>query len=434
MSSKTVVIGGGIAGITAAYFERLAGRQVVMIEADSRVGGLLKSDFGFDRYFDYGTHVYSETGVSELDNFLFSTCNENNCNFHEVLWNGNYFNGILSSKNAYVDTSVLNETDYYRGCVELLSSADSNQKNDLRSFLTDRFGETFYQCIFKDVVRKMFGIPAEQLSTYSSNLFEFERVLAFDDATTKRLAQIDSLNSKLGFHTKGVAPTKKFYPKREGVGWLVSELINKLEQLDVDVQTSVKIESINEQDGNIREVITDCGIFEVDRLLWTLPRVLLMRIIGENPNSAPITHRNTGLFDFVFQSPLNSDLLYINVYDTDFLSCRITLYQNLTRSDNYSCTVEVLTDNDVDLAAQTDKILSELIKMELVGEQNTCLFRQFRTVGRGFPVLTIEAVESDTRLFEYCSDYFKNVEFLGRSPNVFFMTDILIDAYNKTKQ
>jgi protoporphyrinogen oxidase len=59
LSEKVVIVGSGIAGITAAYLEAKKGNWVTLIESDNRVGGLLKSDFFNDRYFDYGTHLMS---------------------------------------------------------------------------------------------------------------------------------------------------------------------------------------------------------------------------------------------------------------------------------------------------------------------------------------------------------------------------------------
>ena len=84
-SKKVVVVGSGIAGITAAYFEAKRGNSVTLIDSDNRAGGLLKSDFIIGRYFDYGTHIYTETGVEELDEFLFSDLNNDNCMIKDTI-------------------------------------------------------------------------------------------------------------------------------------------------------------------------------------------------------------------------------------------------------------------------------------------------------------------------------------------------------------
>ena len=432
MSATTVVVGAGMAGITACYFESRKGRDVILLDSDRRAGGLLNSDFNFGHYFDYGTHIYADTGISELDDFLHADLTHENCTFHKIIPNGNYFKGTMNSKNGYVDASVLPRSDYNQGCFELLSMPEEFHAENLEDHLIGTFGDTFYQSIFKDVVQKYSGVSAKTLAINAVNPFEVTRILAFDDLTTKRLAKIDLYNGKLGFHTKGEATHKNYYPKQGGVGYQIIKLMHRLDQMRVDFRPSAIITKIREKKGKVCEIVTKSGSIQTDKLIWTLPNSLLIRLAGikEVQMTLPI-FRNTGLFDFVFDNPLNSNSLYINVYDTELLSGRVTLYQNMTQSDIFSCTVEVLADYGVDLKSQIYLILEELVRMELIDTARSCKFQQFRPVGAGFPVLTIDSVEKFNRLSKYCNDYFKNVVFLGRTPSTFFLSDVLVDVYHK---
>lgn len=432
MSLITVVVGAGMAGITAAYFESRKGRKVVLLDSDRRVGGLLNSDFNFGHYFDYGTHKYEDTGISEIDDFLHADLTSANCTIHKIIPNGNYFNGVMNSKNGYVDASVLPRNEYNQGCFELLSMPEDFHAENLQDHLIGKFGDTFYKSIFKDVVQKYCGVSAKTLAVNAVDPFEITRILAFDDVTTKRLANIDAYNAKLGFHVKGETTHKHYYPKHGGVGYQIINIKRRLDQMGVEFRPSAIITKIREKQGEIYEVVTKSGTIKVDRLIWTLPSSLLVRLIGINEmRTDPPMFRNTGLFDFVFDKALNSNSLYINVYDTKFLSGRVTLYQNMTQCEVYSCTVEVLTDHDVDLKSQISVVLGELVTMNLVDSASSCIFRQLRTVGAGFPVLTTDAVNTYNHLSEFCDDYFKNIKFLGRTPNTFFLSDVLVDAYHK---
>ena len=264
------------------------------------------------------------------------------------------------------------------------------------------------------------------------NPFEITRILAFDDVTTKRLAKINLYNAKLGFHIKGEASHNNYYPKHGGVGYQIQKLMYRLDQRSIEFRPSAIMTKIQEKQGKVYEVVTKGGEIKTDRLIWTLPNSLLIRLIGiEKMQTGPPVFRNTGLFDFVFDKALDSNLMYINVYDTNLLSGRVTLYQNMTQSEVYSCTVEVLADHGVDLKSKISLVLDELVKMELIDTADSCLFQQFRPVGAGFPVLTTDTVENYNRLSKYCNDYFKNIVFLGRTPSTFFLSDVLVDAYNK---
>ena len=432
MNLTTAVVGAGMAGITAAYFEIQKGRKVVLLDSDWRAGGLLNSDFNFGHYFDYGTHIYADTGFSNLDDFLHSDLTSNNCAIHKIIHNGNYFKGTMNSKNGYVDASELPCSDYNQGCLELLAMPEGCHAENLYDYLIGTFGGTFYKSIFKDVVQKYSGESAKNLAVTAVDPFEINRILAFDDETTKRLAKIDTYNAKLGFHIKGEATHNIYYPKLGGVGYLIPKLMHKLDQLGVEFRPSVIITKLREKQGKVFEVVTKNGSIEINRLIWTLPNSLLVRLIGnEDLQTAPPVFRNTGLFDFVFNKALDSNLMYINVYDTNLLSGRVTLYQNMTQSEVYSCTVEVLADHGVDLKSQISVVLDELVKMELIDTARSCVFRQFRPVTTGFPILTTDILAKYNRLSEYCDDYFKNIVFLGRTPITFFLSDVLIDAYHK---
>lgn len=432
MSKLTVVVGAGMAGITAAYFESRKGRKVILIDSDERAGGLLNSDFNFGHYFDYGTHIYADTGISELDNFLHGNFSSDNCTIHTIIHNGNYFKGVMNSKSGYVDASVLPRNEYNQGCSELLSMPEKYPADNLQNHLIGKFGVTFYNSIFKDVVAKYSGVSAKTLAVNAVDPFEVTRILAFDENTTKRLTKTEMYNAKLGLHTKGNSSQKNYYPKHGGVGGQIFNLMRTLDKMGVEFRPSAIITKIREKQGRVYEVVSKSGSIELDRLIWTLPNSLLVRLVGiKEMQSAPPLFRNTGLFDFVFDKALNSNLMYINVYDTKLLSGRITLYQNMTQSEVYSCTVEVLADHGVDLKSKISLVLDELVKMDLIDKASSCIFRQFRPVGAGFPVLTTDTAEKYNRLNKYCNDYFRNIVFLGRTPSTFFLSDVLVDAYHK---
>ena len=55
-----VVIGGGIAGLAAAW--RLRHRDVLLLEAEDRLGGRMRSDPHGDYWLNYGAHLFPAPG------------------------------------------------------------------------------------------------------------------------------------------------------------------------------------------------------------------------------------------------------------------------------------------------------------------------------------------------------------------------------------
>lgn len=400
-----------------------------MVDSDERAGGKLKSDFVNNRYFDYGTHILVETGIIQLDDFLFSTLNNNNCMVKDQINTANYFNKKMNSKNCYVDISSLSEQDYLKGCDELLAANNLDAEN-LESFFINRFGKTIYEKIFKPVSEKYMGFDPSLISAKAGGYFDLSRLLAFDDSTTKRLTESKIYNAKLGHHTR-LKGLKKFYPRDGGMGGLVNLLMEKLKKEGVNIKLSTNIKSINQENGVVISLIAEEEIL-TDKLVWTLPSSYLSFLSRLDKKSSPPKFRNTAIYDFTFKNPLNSKASFINIYDLEMLSGRVTLYQNLSQSDNYSCSVEVLAGDDIDLSNLIDTIERELVEMGVVRKGNQCTFKQYRPIKNGFPVLSTEFVKAQNEVNEYCEDYFQNVLFVGLSTGkVFFTSEVLMDVFNK---
>jgi oxygen-dependent protoporphyrinogen oxidase len=60
MTRDVVVIGGGIAGLSAAW--RLRHRDVLLLEAGDRLGGRMRSDVRGDYWLNYGAHLFPQPG------------------------------------------------------------------------------------------------------------------------------------------------------------------------------------------------------------------------------------------------------------------------------------------------------------------------------------------------------------------------------------
>ncbi len=429
---KILVVGGGIVGMTSAYFAKQASNQVVLIEAGKTLGGLLKSECSEYGYFDYGTHIASKTGVPDLDNFLFSHFNKENSYLFNVGKSGNFFKGKLSDISPFVNTNHLPKGIYEKGCVELLATNNEIGCN-LKETLINRYGDIFYQNIFKDLVYKIFGCDANQLANECLPFFDMSRVLAFDVETSKQAKKDFFLDEKIGFHTF-IEGVDKLYPQTGGIGRWIENLEEKLINHSVDIKTQSQITQIEvKPDGFL--VCFNNEMLEVDELVWTLSSGLLNRFISTGIGANKPDFRKTGIYDFVFDEPLKTESYYINVYDGNLLSNRITCYQNLQEKRNfYACSVEVLHEDDFDFEKKIKHIEKELTEVGIIEENSKCIFSQCRVLQEGFPRLTSEAVGSLKKLNTYYKHNHKNITLLGRSSaKGFFMSDLLISAYHEMK-
>ena len=425
---KVIVVGAGVAGIAAANFEAGKGNNVTLLEMDNRPGGLLKSDYNGKTYFDYGTHIIPETVNPEVNEFLFGDLSEKDYLISKRISAGNYYNDTLNQKSCYVDTKCLPASLYDKACHELLKSKNE-QGVDLQQYFKSRYGNIIYQNIFKDVILKYMGECPSKLDAKTGYFFDMSRVLAFDQEVVDNLNKLPSFNNILGHHER-VEGVRKYYPRRGGVGELINHLIEKITLAGVDIKTGIKIDKINYNQQQVLSVNAGDQKLSCDRLIWSVPLIFLASLAGIVRKSVRPLFRNTILYDFSFDQPLNTDCCFINVYEPTLYSGRITIYQNLEAEDKagYSCTVEVLADD----TPNVDIILLELRRMKLVDDSYQCLYANMRAVKNGFPILTSEFTTTSTENNQYYRQHFNNVIFIGKaSDDAFFMTDVLTDAYEK---
>lgn len=428
-----LVVGGGIVGITAAYFAKQKGSRVTLVESDERLGGLLKSKCNEYGCFDYGTHVAHKVGIKELDDFLYSDFNADNSYEFNTAKSGNFFEGKLSNTSPFVNTNHLPKDVYEKGRIELLNSSNEIG-NNLKETLINRYGHTFYKVIFEKVVRKIFGCDAQELANECLSFFDMNRLLIFDKETTILKKKDKTLDEKIGFHSE-TQGANKIYPKIGGIGAWVKYLEQKLVNLNIDIKKQTTVTGITIENNKF-SVALDKEVIEVDELVWTLYSGLLNRFIstgiaGKRPN-----FRKTAIYDFVFDSPLETLSIYINIYDKAFLSNRITNYQNLQKKQAfYACSVEVLNENNFNFEGAIDDIKQELFKIGLIGKNHQCLFSQCRALKEGFPVLTNENVNILKDINKYYEKKHKNITLLGRSSaKGFFMSELLTSAYQEMKK
>ncbi len=165
MSASPVIVGGGPAGLTAAYELRKNGCDSTVLEADDQVGGISRTVHYEGFRFDIGGHRFfskvpliNETWREILgDEFLLRP------RISRIFYDGKFFDYPLKPVNALMNLGPVEAVRVG------LSYARSQvfPEHDERSFeawVTNRFGSRLYEIFFKTYTEKVWGMPCSEIS------------------------------------------------------------------------------------------------------------------------------------------------------------------------------------------------------------------------------------------------------------------------------
>lgn len=439
---RAIVAGGGIAGILCALLQKKNYDEVVLIEQEEKIGGLLNScQNEHGDWFDFGTHFIAGTSIEALNHL-----------FLEKRWTdtwqtfpnekaGNFFAGSLTNDCLFVDARKLSEPIYNKGMMELLQITGNKESfQNSEEELTHTFGETLTQHIFAPALKKLFGVDTLQKLVPGAHLrFGMKRLFGFTPETTRLLKNVPIYNDKLAFHTfsEGSSARPQFYPISGGAGEWIRFLERKLIEEGIEVKTSCRIDKVAMEGKKAKGIDLSTGEnLACDHLSWTVPAFLLLKAAGMNQfPSVPPTMRKTGLVHYTLDTPPKTPCHFFFCYDPNFSPFRVTLYSNLQplmtqETGRHRITVEVLSDKELD-PSSADKVLEELKQMNIVDRNAKALFQKVEAIKQGFPVLDHAFVEGASKQLSYAKKSFENVYFAGKNvTSNWFMHEVLTSIWN----
>lgn len=240
-----VIIGGGPAGLTAAYELTKLGLRTIVLEKADKVGGISRTENYKNYYFDMGGHRFF-TKVEQVNKIWLEVLGEDflkRPRLSRIYYNRKFFRYPLKPFNALaglgVVQSILVALSYIRW--QLFPFA---QEDTFEQWVVNRFGKRLFLTFFKSYTEKVWGIPTTELRAE----FAAQRIKDLDLKTA-----LISMFVKPGNKIKTLI--EEFHYPRRGPGMMWTAVKERIERQNGTVSLNTCVVKINREGDRITSVV-----------------------------------------------------------------------------------------------------------------------------------------------------------------------------------
>ncbi|MDD9269346.1 NAD(P)/FAD-dependent oxidoreductase [Paenibacillus sp. GCM10023248] len=228
-----VVVGGGIAGLTAAIYAAIAGKQTVLIEKQNRLGGRAISNKKKGAYFNLGAHsLYKGDAYDTFQELGLALQGKRPSSFAYGVWKGK-LNTLPSDLKSLFTTPLLSWKGKmeFASCLMKVKKADTRQfdRISIREWVEGNLRDPMVRNIFYSLLRAASYVVGPDLPAAGPVLKQLQNAL------------------------KGA-----LYLDR-GWGELIEEMRKKASDLGVQLLINTKVSSIDTRGGIVRQVLFEDG-------------------------------------------------------------------------------------------------------------------------------------------------------------------------------
>jgi protoporphyrinogen oxidase len=279
-NEKIIILGSGLAGLSAAYVLTKADRKIVLFERDSTVGGLAKTIVRGEFRFDLGGHRFF-TKNKKIENFVKDLLKGELLEVprkSKIYLRNKYFDYPLKPSNAIsglgIPTTLKIISDY--GIERLKKVVKSSNSLSLEDWVVSNFGRTMFEIYFKEYSEKVWGIECSKISAE----WVAQRIKGLSLSKAVK-------NAFFKFNGKDI-PTlaDRFLYPQFGIGRISDRLKETIDKKN-RVMTDTSIKRLDHIDSRIKSIIVNnCDrtyVVEGSEFISSIPLTTLVQILRPEP-------------------------------------------------------------------------------------------------------------------------------------------------------
>jgi predicted dehydrogenase/protoporphyrinogen oxidase len=278
-SIGTAILGGGPAGLTAAYVIGRRRRPGAVFEADGMVGGIAKT-VEFEGYrFDLGGHRFLTKlkPVQDLweemlgDDFLTRP------RLSRIYYDGKFFSYPISAKDVVGRLGVVESAR----CALSYVWAARHRNSDAETFeewVTTRFGRRLYDAFFRSYTEKVWGIPGSEIRS----LWAAQRI--------KNFSLGKAMLSVLGLRQEHVTTLiEEFRYPRLGPGQMWEAFADRARESGISVNLKQRCVSVKHDDHHVRSIVVRQNGDELEHRVDSVLSTIALKdlVLGLDPLPPP---------------------------------------------------------------------------------------------------------------------------------------------------
>jgi protoporphyrinogen oxidase len=279
LNRSVAVIGAGPAGLTAAY--ELSRHQIpcTVLEAESVVGGIARTDEYKGYLFDMGGHRFftKVTLVEEMWKEVLGSDFLTRPRLSRIYYKSKFFYYPLQPANALFGLGLLEAVRC--GCSYVAASLFPRKPEDnLETWVSNRFGRRLFEIFFKSYTEKVWGIPCREIGAE----WAAQRIKGLSLTSLVWNALRPNANHDRQAAIKTLI--HEFQYPRRGPGMMWSRTREIVESRGCRVILQAPVERLRWEPGRVNSVLAGGNWYEADHFISTMPiRDLVERLDPKPP-------------------------------------------------------------------------------------------------------------------------------------------------------
>ena len=289
---NTVIIGGGISGLSAGHFLNKKGVNFILLESDNKIGGVIKTVNKNGFIFENGPNTILNNN-SSIDKLINDHKLQNNIIYPNLKSNSKRFlffkdNPVAVPNNFwdFIKTPLLSIVSKIRIFKEFFLKPHLNNTS-VYNFISRRFGKQFHDNLIEPFLTGIYAGDTRKMSAKHS------------------LKRLWDLEQTYGSVIKGVIKSNKQNIKSINFSNGISEIVNQLEKrLYNKIKVNQKVTKIKKTKSGYEIFIKEKKSFVCKNIISAIPAFELAKIIFDDDLKLKLNdlkYNPIDVFHFVFK-------------------------------------------------------------------------------------------------------------------------------------